>query len=315
MNKSRRFIETVLTAGLFLSLLSCGSDGGPSSPYVPVPDDEEKTWQELLADDPSYPPNVYLTEFIEWSPGLVGLSRQNPDYSDSEGRPLAELTLDALGPPEGSGAATSGNGKTCPVGINGWAVWKFDPDYVIVDGPGNDFITFTKTFAWGRAADSLCNELAFVEVSEDGTTWYELDPAKISYDTNPQPETDNDNYVYANVSGLHGNAPTWANFRTDVQAEELSDVNGTMKWIDVVGVSVSRYFSPDDDYLGGIAFDLADFISKDDSSPWPAGGKMRYLKIIDSSDILDGQDYAKDWCLGANLMSAMGINTEPSGGS
>jgi hypothetical protein len=40
---------------------------------------------------------------------------------------------------------------------------------------------------------------------------------------------------------------------------------------------------------------------------------MRYIKIIDDPVILDGQDYDKDWCLGANLMSAMGVNVGEDG--
>jgi hypothetical protein len=311
----RFFIRTILTAGLFLSLFSCGSKDGPISPYTPESEDEDqKPWQDVLSEDPSYPENVYLTQFIEWSPGVVGSSRQNGDYTDSEGRPLIKFTQDALGPPEGSGSASSGEGSTCPLGINGWGIWEFDPDYVIKDGTGDDFITFTKTFAWGSTADGLCCELAFIEVSEDGTTWYK--PAVENYDTNPQPDTSNENYVYRNVSGLHGNEPSWANFRKDIQAEELKVIDSVEQWAEISGITVSRYFSVDDMYLGGVRFNLSDFVLTTNSTvSWPADGKMKYLKIIDDDNILDGQDYAKDWSLGANLMAAMGINTAPAGGS
>lgn len=308
------FYRTVLTAGLFLLLFSCGSEDGPVSPYSPDSDDEDqRPWQEVLSEDPSYPDNVYLTNFVEWTPGVVGASRQSSDYCDSEGRPLIELTLDALGPPEGSGSSTSGEGSTCPLGINGEGIWEFDPDYVIIDGDGDDFITFTKTFAWGSTADGLCSELAFVEVSEDGEVWYK--PADEEYDSNLPTTTNNGNYVYRNVSGLHGNEPTWANFRKDIQAEELQIINSIEKWTDISGETVSRYFSANDDNLGGVRFDLETFVTTETGVPWPAGGKMKYLKVKDSDTILDGQDYAKDWCLGANLMAAMGINTAPAEGS
>ncbi|MBF9016360.1 MULTISPECIES: hypothetical protein [unclassified Oceanispirochaeta] len=311
----RFFYRAVLAAGLFLSILSCGSNDGPTSPYTPETNDEDlKSWQEVLSEDPSYPDNVYLTAFIEWSPGVVGSSRQNGEYTDSEGRPLVQFTQDALGPPEGSGSNTSGDGSSCPLGINGWGIWQFDPGYVIKDGSGDDFITFTKTFAWGSTADGLCCELAFVEVSEDGTTWYK--PAFETYDINPHPDTSNENYVYRNVSGLHGNEPSWANFRKDIQAEELTMVDGVEKWVEINGKKISRYFSSDDENLGGVRFDLSDFVLTTDSTvSWPSEGEMRYLKIIDDENILDGQDYAKDWSLGANLMAAMGINTAPAGGS
>jgi hypothetical protein len=55
---------------------------------------------------------------------------------------------------------------------------------------------------------------------------------------------------------------------------------------------------------------LADFLSCDTNATWPEDGKMQYLRIIDDNTILDGQDYLKEWCLGANLMSAMAINYE-----
>lgn len=306
--------RAVLLTGLFLILISCGADNGPTTALTPDPEEEDKPWQEVLSEDPSYPGNVYLTKFIEWSPGIVGSSRQSGEYTDSEGRPLIKFTEDALGPPEGSGSGTSGEGKTCPIGINGWGIWEFDPDFVIINGESDDFITFSKTFAWGSTADGLCSELAFVEVSEDGTTWYK--PAVENYDTNSQPDTSNGNYKYDNVSGLHGNEPSWANFRTDIQAEELKIVDSIKQWVEISGVTVSRYFSADDENLGGMRFDLSDFVlTTNPNTSWPSDGKMKYLKIIDSDTILDGQDYAKDWSLGANLMSAMGIHTAPAGGS
>ncbi len=299
---------------MLISLLNCGGEDSPLSPYTPDTDEtSDMTWEELLASDSSYPDNVYLTEFVEWNPGLVGSARMGTEYTDDSGYPLESLTVDALGPPEGGGPHTGGDGLTCPVGINGWAVWKFNPDYVIVDGTGDDFMTFTKTWAWGSAEDGLCCELAFVQVSEDGTTWYEVDPDPtiLKYDTNPSPTVDNDSYVYANVANLHGNNPTNANFRKDMPAEAIQTIDGERIWAEVEGETVSRYFEPDDPYLGGISFDLANFVLvSDNSQSWPSDGKMRYLKIIDSDTILDGQDYSKDWCLGANLMSAMGINTE-----
>jgi len=303
---------TALAAGLFCLFFSCSQTSGPLAPYTPDdPDDQdEKSWQEVLAEDPSYPDNVYLTEFVDWEPGTVGASRRSADYTDSEGRPLKKFTADALGPPEGSGSGSSGSGLTCPVGINGWAVWKFDPRYVIVDGPGDDFVTFAKTFAWGRTADRLCCELAHVEVSPDGSTWYVLPEELVEYDVNQTPSVSSNKYIYRNVKNLHGNAPTWANFRRDMQAETLANIDGVERWEDLPDVTVSRYFEATEDRLGGTSFDLADFHLKgDESTPWPADGKMKYLKIIDDDTILDGQDYDKAWCLGANLMSAMGINT------
>ncbi|OQY30769.1 MAG: hypothetical protein B6241_15335, partial [Spirochaetaceae bacterium 4572_59] len=278
-------------------------------------EEETKTWQEVLSEDPSYPKNVYLSAYVstEWKPGKVGTARMGTKYTDENGYPLEANTVNAFGPPEGGGARSGGEGLTCPIGINGEAVWQFNPDYVIIDGQGDDFITFTKTWAWGGAADGLCCELARVEVSQDGEIWYELISSEITYDEDPDPTQSNNNYIYRNVSGLHGNAPSWANFRKDMQAEELIDNAGIEYWEDKEGFTISRYFEADEDYLGGTRFDLGDFHKKDHpEDPWPVDGKMKYLKIIDDNTILDGQNYARDWALGANLMAAMGINTEAS---
>ena len=152
------------------------------------------------------------------------------EYTDESGYPLESLTENACGPPEGGGPHTGGDCLTCPIGINGWAIWQFDPDYVIVNGTGEDFMTFTKTWAWDSAEDGLCCELAFVQVSSDGFTWYEVDPDPVKdllrYDTNPNPTESSDNYVYANVAHLHGNAPTNANFRKDMSAEAIQTIDG-----------------------------------------------------------------------------------------
>ena len=269
---------------------------------------DSDTWQEVLASDPLYPENVYLTRFVEWGPGVDGASGRGTEYTDSEGRPVESLTGNALGPPEGGGSATGGEGLTCPVGINGWAVWEFDPDWVIIDGPGDDFITFTKTWAWGGLVDGLCSELAHVQVSEDGSLWYEH--GSEVYVVNPTPGVANGAYTYAGVFRLHGNQPTWANFRRDVAAEEIADPgDGNFEWTVIDGTTISRYFQPGDPHLGGVRFNLSDFhLVGNPATPWPDGGRMRYLKIIDDDTILDGQDYAPDWSLGANLMAAMGLN-------
>jgi hypothetical protein len=160
--------------------------------------------------------------------------------------------------------------------------------------------------------NGLCSELAHVQVSGDGMTWYGIPfgPGGEEYDINPDPSSNNGNYVYRSVSNLHGNEPTWANFRKDMPAEHIADTgDGIERWVEIEGVTVSRYFLPSDPYLGGSAFDLADFrLVGDAGIPWPEDGEMRYLKIIDDDTILDGQDYAKDWRLGANLSAAMAMN-------
>jgi hypothetical protein len=49
-------------------------------------------------------------------------------------------------------------------------------------------------------------------------------------------------------------------------------------------------------------------VSVEDGTPWPENGRMKYLLIQDNDIIVDGQDYDKNWCLGAHMHAAMGIN-------
>ena len=149
--------------------------------------------------------NIYLEEIVEWNPGPVGSARQNYILAE-DGVPIQNNL--ALGAPTGNGAGSRVYNSTA-VGIDGSAAWRFETGYYIYNGPGDDFITFEGSFSWGGAVDGLCNELAHVEVSADGVNWY-YNSAE-SYDINPNPDQNNGNYQYFNVSGMHGNNPTWAN--------------------------------------------------------------------------------------------------------
>jgi hypothetical protein len=71
---------------------------------------------------------------------------------------------------------------------------------------------------------------------------------------------------------------------------------------------VSKGFVPTDPYLGGNGFDLSTFLSKADDSLWPDDGQMQYIRIIDDSRVIDGQDYSKAWCFGAQMHAAMAVN-------
>lgn len=261
------------------------------------------------------PGNLYLGELVdsEWDPGTAGPQRKNWSCSGEKGGTLQVTDENgdpvknngALGPPEGGGSWESRGTYTC-VGIGGSAAWKFEEGRHIYNGPGTDFITFASNFAWGGRVDGLVCELARVEVSADGIEWFSNDAEE--YRVNPDPDAENPGYEYRETSGLHGNNPTWANYVVNTQAQEIVSEGGGETWADIPGECISIYFEPDDPCLGGVGFDLDTFVSKDTGAPWPGVGEMRYLRITDDPEILDGQDYNKDWCLGANLTAAMGVN-------
>jgi len=285
---SRKFYLLSIISVMLLCLAGC--DGGDS-------DDSSDAFTER---------NIYLDAIVEWNPGKVGSNREN--YVIVENGVPIKSDL-AFGGPKGNGCGSRVYDCVC-VGINGSAAFRFEEGFYIYNGRGDDFTTFEGNFAWSAELDGLCCELAHVEVSEDMITWYYNSAEE--YDFNPEAKTDNGNYSYFNVKGLHGNNPTWANINDDMQAQEPQYVESfdCYKWMNVSGVYVMRDFKPTDPYLGGNSFDLSTFRSKTDDSPWPENGKMRYVRIIDDDTILDGQDWSKSWCFGAQMHAAMGINVK-----
>lgn len=308
---------------LITQFFGCG-DFYPENPYAPekdgssYSDEAVGSWQDVLAADADYPPNIYLTENIEFHPGRVGNARKDssPEHYDADGYPLEATKNGACGPPEGTLAVYSSAGDMTVLGSGGWAVWKFDSAWVIVDGEGDDFITFSNHNILYGDPNGSWNELAHVYASEDGINWYVS--ANESFAVHPSPGNASAGYFWNAVNDLHGNNHSWANFRKDVEAETLDSSTGTYEPVmktDGSKVYVSKYFEPDDLYLGGDRFDLADFIHAEPSgaqngNSWPLGGKMCYLKLADDPAILDGQDWNPEWMTGARIMSAMGINVE-----
>ncbi|HCH63068.1 MAG TPA: hypothetical protein DFR83_09705, partial [Deltaproteobacteria bacterium] len=171
------------------------------------------------ASDIILPNNVYLDTVVEWRPGTVGASRIGwGDMVDSVGVPIENGH--ALGAPTGFGPTRSGP-QNLTVGIDGEAVFRFADGWAVVDGEGDDFVTFQCNFAFGNEADRFINELGRIAVSDAGTDWYV--PARVVYQDNPTPGEIRYGYTYAGVEGLHGIEPTWANHTMAVQAHILED--------------------------------------------------------------------------------------------
>jgi hypothetical protein len=256
--------------------------------------------------DPLAEKNVYLDQVVYWNPGIMGTAWiGNSPLCDDQGIPINNGL--ALGPPTGTGVGRREANCTA-VGINGEAAFRFEEGYYIFNGPGDDFITFEGSFAWGLEIDGLCCELAHVEVSEDAVHWYYNSAEQ--YDLNPDPSKSNGDYVHDHVKNMHGNTPTFANHTKDMQAYEIQIIKDVKKWVKIKDVFISKDFKPTDPHLGGDRFDLSTFRSKQDDTPWPIDGKMRYVKIIDDDRVLDGQDYNKPWRLGAQIQAAMGIHVK-----
>ena len=123
-----------------------------------------------------------------------------------------------LGPPQGSGLY-AGSLDVVSLGIGGTITMSTGAD-TIVDGPGPDFIIFENAFYAGNAADYIFAELAGVEVSADGETWF----------------------VYP----------------CDFKSEHQEDWYGCAGWHPVMPFKVGGLDALDPEVTGGDPFDLAD---------------------------------------------------------
>jgi hypothetical protein len=111
------------------------------------------------------------------------------------GKGQDKLPKIVLGPPQGAGKLKAGH-DVLSLGAGGVIVLEF-VDNEVFDAPGPDFIVFENPFlrAPGDNPDEGFFELAKVEVSADGETWFEF-----AYDT-------------ASRKGCAGHRPVLANFK------------------------------------------------------------------------------------------------------
>jgi hypothetical protein len=260
-----------------------------------------------MADSISFA-NVYLDQVVSFNPQKAGSARSGNFEKGMIGSDHMPLLNDfALGAPTGTGSwSSSCENDGLMVGVNGSATFRFQKGYYIFNGQGDDFRTWGDRFCWGGTVDAHCNELAHIQVSADNESWY-YNGAE-SYDINPNPTQGNNGYQYHNTKGLHGNTPNWANHTKDMQAQH--EVDGT--WTNIPGTVVPKDFNAKTPYLGGDGFDLSDYLSLKDDSPWQDDMKMIYIRMIDDDTILDGQDYSPAWETGAIMQAAMGINVMKS---
>lgn len=172
------------------------------------------------------------TVFVGWATNSVIERGWQNIANISAGKTTAGDSLSPIG--------KSGANGVVSLGDNGSATLTFDG--VLKDGPGADFAVFENSF------DGLFLELAFVEVSSDGTNFFRFDAVSLT-DTTTQTNSfgNSDATKIYNLAGKYK-----AQYGTPFDLNELAgtpglDINNIshVKVIDVVG-NISEPYATDD---------------------------------------------------------------------
>ena len=209
----------------FTAIVSAG-------PYAPPAGEPNST--AIYMDNPS---------FVAWATGIT-IQRGYVDINDpSQGYVSYGEPEDALGKAEGDIYSV------VSLGDGGIATVTFER--AITNGQGYDFAVFENSFS----DDFL--ELAFVEVSSDGTNFFRFNSVSLT-PTNIQI----DNLGSVDTTNIHNLAGKYcAGYGTPFDLQELKDVNSLLdvnsithvRIIDVVG-----YVQPED-FSGDRTVDFADY--------------------------------------------------------
>lgn len=159
---------------------------------------------------------------------------------------IANKALGNVGAGLSSAGAGAANGTIVCLGDSGIAVLRFDA--AIYNGPGADFAVFENGFKDPADTAMAFLELAFVEVSSDGTNYFRF-PATSNTSTNTQIPGSG---VYMDATLINNLAGKYvSSYGTPFDLDELAGTSGLdvnnithVRLVDVVG-SVTGYSSTD----------------------------------------------------------------------
>ncbi len=138
-----------------------------------------------------------------------------------------------LGPPKGAGLY-QGSFDVFSLGVGGQIILEFT-DYLVFDGPGDDFIVFENAFQIGSDPNATFAEPGVVSVSEDGVTYVDF-PCNLSAPP------------YAGCAGVH---PTLANPDTNtIDPTDPTVAGGDAFDLAHVGLKKARFVKIQDSGLG-----------------------------------------------------------------
>lgn len=157
-----------------------------------------------------------VAEFIQGDGGGYGLDRF-PDI--------------VLGPPRGAGA-NNGSTDVLSLGDGGIITLEF-VHHIVVNGPGPDFIVFENPFYIAGDPLNVFAEVAFVEVSQDGETFYRF-PNRYYPDGTPINNP-------ANWSGFAGVNPVYSHPDNDIDPTDPQTAGGDAFDLEDVGLEWIRF--------------------------------------------------------------------------
>lgn len=217
------------------------------------------------------------TSIKSWATGCA-LTRGYKDIADqSQGLTDVGDETSAIGVADGSGVVSLGDG--------GVAVLTFDK--AIANGEGADFVVFENSFS----DDFL--ELAFVEVSSDGTNFFRFPAVTLVNPYQPLGGTYGDSFGTIDPRNLHNFASKYkANFGTPFNLDDIEDNPNLdknnithVKLIDVIGTTDPQYAT----------YDSNGIIVKD---PYPTafgsgGFDLDAVGVINESGVLSFDEVSK----------------------
>ncbi|MBN1550681.1 hypothetical protein JW979_04395 [bacterium] len=136
-----------------------------------------------------------------------------------------------LGGPEGAGEF-GGSNHILSLGDGGWIILEFT-DNVAENGPGPDLIVFENPFYVNFDPLNVFSEVAFVEVSQDGETFF-----RFPNDYNPDGIPENNP---ANWTGFAGVSPVIANSQNGIDPINPDVAGGDVFDLSDVGLDWIRY--------------------------------------------------------------------------
>lgn len=142
-----------------------------------------------------------------------------------------EFPAIVLGPPAGAGAS-AGSLDVLSLGDGGVIVLEF-VDNVATNGPGPDLIIFENAFYAGGDPENVFSEVAFVEVSQDGTEFH-----RFPNDYDPEGTPVNNP---ANWHGFAGVGPVFSHPDNSIDPTDPDTAGGDLFDLDDVGLQWIRY--------------------------------------------------------------------------